>query len=86
MGKNDEHVPVMLKSIVYVGERLGVPVLAFACSLWFLDRRATAQDKVQQEGMTAIVNALHELSTKQQTDHETLKRAIEAITGNIRQY
>ena len=86
MGKTDEHIPTMLKSIVYVGERLGVPILAFACSLWFLDRRATAQDKVQQEGMTAIVNALHELINKQQTDHEALKRAIEAASSSIRQF
>ena len=85
MGKNDDINP-MLKSIVYVGERLGVPVLSFACCLWFLDRRAAAQDQVQKEGMTAIVNALHELSNKQQTDHEELKRAIEAASSNLRQF
>ena len=86
MGKNDEHLPMILRSAVYVAERLGVPVLAFAACIWFLDRRAAAQDQVQKEGMAAIVNALHELSTKQQTDHEALKRAIEAASSSIRQY
>ena len=86
MGKNDEQLPMMLRSAVYVAERLGVPILALAACIWFLDRRATAQDQVQKEGMAAIVNALHELSTKQQTDHEALKRAIEAVTGNVRQF
>ena len=86
MGKNDEQLPMILKSAVYVAERLGVPILAFTACIWFLDRRATAQDQVQKEGMTAIVNALHELSTKQQTDHETLKRAIEAASSNLRQF
>lgn len=86
MGKNDEHLPVVLRSAVYVAERLGVPILAFAACIWFLDRRATAQDQVQKEGMTAIVNALHELSNKQQTDHEALKQAIEKITSGTRSY
>ena len=86
MGKNDEQLPMVLRSAVYVAERLGVPILAFTACIWFLDRRATAQDQVQKEGMAAIVNALHELSTKQQTDHEALKRAIEAASSSIRQY
>ena len=77
---------MVLRSAVYVAERLGVPILAFTACIWFLDRRATAQDQVQKEGMAAIVNALHELSTKQQTDHEALKRAIEAASSSIRQY
>ena len=86
MGKNDEQLPMILKSAVYVAERLGVPILAFTACIWFLDRRATAQDQVQKEGMAAIVNALHELSNKQQTDHEALKRAIEAASSNLRQF
>ena len=86
MGKNDEQLPMVLRSAVYVAERLGVPLLAFAACIWFLDRRATAQDQVQKEGMAAIVNTLHELSTKQQTDHEALTRAIEAASSNLRQF
>ncbi len=86
MGKNDEHLPVMLKSLVYIGERLGVPILAFGCCLWFLDRRAAAQDKVQQEGMTAIVNALHELNDKTKVDHEALKEAILKAQGGLRNF
>ena len=85
MGKNDDINP-MLKSIVYVGERLGVPVLSFACCLWFLDRRAAAQDQVQQQGMTAIVNALDKLTVQNKAEYESLREAIKAAQSNMRGY
>ena len=86
MGKNDEHLPMVLRSAVYVAERLGVPILAFTACIWFLDRRATAQDQVQKEGMAAIVNALHELNNSQKVDHEALKHAIDKLTSGTRSY
>ena len=86
MGKNDEQLPMVLRSAVYVAERLGVPILAFTACIWFLDRRATAQDQVQKEGMTAIVNALHELNNSQKVDHEALKHTIDKLTSGTRSY
>lgn len=86
MGKNDEQLPMVLRAIIILGDKFGVPALMCAACIWFLDRRATEQDKVMQGALREVVSALHDLSNRDQVDHEKLREAIEKVTSGTRSY
>ncbi len=72
-------MPASIRWIVYACERLGVPMVALCCLMWFADKTATAQNTAMEH----LTQALQNLQQRTAVEHQKFEDELKKIQSSL---